>query len=90
MKKELVKISANEMNRYMYCSYQWYYKRTYGPGELQKRYKALGIESSNHENHYVKGLKHHSRYHHAYQAKRIIQGMIAILTLALIVGVMLR
>lgn len=80
-----VKISANEINRYMYCPYQWYYKKTYGNKGLQEQYKALGIQSSNHENHYTKGMKYHSQYHKRYYLKHIVCWIVGILVLALVI-----
>ncbi|MGL4345971.1 MAG: hypothetical protein ACRCTE_12295 [Cellulosilyticaceae bacterium] len=67
------RISANEINRFMYCPYQWYYKRTYGNKELTKRYKELGITTSNHESFYTKGTKHHTAYYRKYKLRRLIQ-----------------
>jgi hypothetical protein len=67
-KKKL--ISANEINRFVYCPYQWHYKRHYGVKELTIRYKALGKESSGHESHFEKGLKHHQRHYFKYKLKR--------------------
>lgn len=78
------KISANEINRYMYCPYQWYYKRHYGHKVLQDQYKALGITSSRHENNYTKGTKYHSSYHLRYQLKRVCQGIVLLCIVALI------
>lgn len=78
------KISANEINRYMYCPYQWYYKRHYGNKALQEQYKALGLSSSNHENYYTKGMKHHTHYHQAYRMKRLLQGVLIVVIFALI------
>lgn len=79
-----VKISANEINRYMYCPYQWYYKKTYGNKTLQEHYKALGMKTSSHENHYTKGMNHHRRYHSHYRFKLIIQGSGILVLLALL------
>jgi len=30
-------ISANEINRYLYCNYQWYYERKHGAAELRRQ-----------------------------------------------------
>ena len=32
-------ISASEINRFLYCNYQWYYERKYGAAELRRRKK---------------------------------------------------
>ncbi len=85
-----IKIAANEINRYVYCPYQWYYKRTYGQANLQRQYKALGITSSKHENHYTRGTKHHSRYHRHYRAKKTAQGIFFFLMAAIALGGLLQ
>ncbi|MGL4738762.1 MAG: hypothetical protein ACRCW2_15015 [Cellulosilyticaceae bacterium] len=71
--KNKERISANEINRFSYCPYQWYYKRTYGNAELTKRYKALKLDTSQHESFYTKGTKHHTFYYHKYKCVRILQ-----------------
>ncbi len=41
-------ISAGEVNRYIYCSYQWYYTRIHGDKELRALYRSLnpgGVEN---------------------------------------------
>ncbi|MDU6360527.1 MAG: hypothetical protein E6590_11265 [Clostridiales bacterium] len=67
MRKSETRISANEINRFMYCPNQWYYKRIYGTKALNEQYKALGIESSSHESNFEKGMQHHKRYHLKYR-----------------------
>lgn len=73
MKKESTRISANEMNRFMYCKSQWYYKRIYGVRVLNEMYKELGIESSNHESNFEKGMRHHKQYHFKYRVLRLLR-----------------
>ena len=34
-KNASLKISANEINRFVYCPYQWYYRRYYGQKDLK-------------------------------------------------------
>lgn len=74
MKKEKInnnkKISANEINRFVYCPYQWYYGRYYGQTALKEQYKALGSKSSKTENHFAKGVKFHKAYYRSYRIKR--------------------
>ncbi|MGL4363493.1 MAG: hypothetical protein ACRCSG_09580 [Cellulosilyticaceae bacterium] len=86
MNKTIEKISANEINRYMYCPYQWYYKRHYGNAFLQNEYKALGITSSKHTNNFVKGTKYHTQYHYRYHLKRLIQCIALLILIALILN----
>ncbi|MHC1747704.1 MAG: hypothetical protein AB9856_04840 [Cellulosilyticaceae bacterium] len=90
MKKQSTRISANEINRFLYCPYQWYYKRTYGNKALQEQYKALNISDSNHESYYTKGLKHHAHYHKIYRLKKILTGIIITLLVVGIIGVIIK
>jgi len=60
-------ISASEINRYLYCNYQWYYERKYGAAELRRRKKAymeeMGITSSSGENSpFQRGLIFHANF----------------------------
>lgn len=73
MKNNSPKISANEINRYCYCPYQWYYKRYYGTKELNRRYKELGIDASSHLSHFEKGRIFHKRYYRAYHIQKILR-----------------
>ena len=36
MKKNKSTISANEINRFVYCNYQWYYGKIYGSARLRE------------------------------------------------------
>ena len=83
------RIAANEINRYMYCPYQWYYKRVYGNKALHEQYKELGISSSKHEDNYTKGMAYHTRYHAYYRIKRIGQWLLLILLIACILKVVM-
>lgn len=87
MKKETLMISANEINRYCYCPYQWYYKKTYGQSELNKQYKALKSQHSDHENMYVKGTRYHQNYYKQYQMKRLLISIGLLLGVAMMIGV---
>ena len=56
-------VTANEINKYCYCPYQWYYERLYGRKELRKlaseRNERLGITDSRLSN-FASGLEYHS------------------------------
>lgn len=56
-------VTANEINKYCYCPYQWYYERLYGRKELRKlaaeRNERLGIKDSRLSN-FASGLQYHS------------------------------
>lgn len=78
MKKSSTRISANELNRFMYCPNQWYYKRVYGAKSLTQMYEALDIEHSEHTEHFTKGMKHHTSYHFRYRIMKVIRIIILI------------
>ncbi|MDA3731452.1 hypothetical protein PBV87_08175 [Niameybacter massiliensis] len=84
MKKSSTRISANELNRFMYCPNQWYYKRVYGAKSLTQMYEALDIEHSEHTEHFTKGMKHHTSYHFRYRIMKVIRIIILIGLLILI------
>ena len=35
MDKKTLEISASEINRFLYCNYQWYYEKKYGIAKLK-------------------------------------------------------
>lgn len=84
MHNDSSRISANEINRYIYCNYQWYYRRLYGDKALtkmKKQYnKALGITTDSRTHAFVRGNKFHRNYHRWYQAKKILY-LILLITL---------
>ena len=63
MNNDSNRISANEINKFSYCPYQWYYERLYGRKELRKlaaeRNERLGIKDSRLSN-FASGLEYHS------------------------------
>lgn len=65
------KISANEINKYCFCPYQWYYERLYGTKYLRnlqnERNKELGLTDKINSN-FDRGLK----FHNNYRLKRIL------------------
>lgn len=78
MKNKNPKISANEINRYCYCPYQWYYKRYYGTKELNERYKALGIKAGEYESRLEEGRKFHKKYYRIYRLQRVIRRIVIV------------
>lgn len=90
MKKEKLsgnkKISANEINRFIYCPYQWYYGRYYGQTALKQQYKALASKSSNTENHFAKGVKFHKAYYRSYRIRRVLIFLGVIVVIAILIG----
>ena len=89
MKKSDTRISANEINRYMYCPNQWYYKRVYGAKALNEQYKALGIESSQHASHFEKGMHHHKAYHLKYRLLCYVRWSILLMMILFILKVVI-
>ena len=84
------KLSANEINRFIYCPYQWYYGRYYGQTALKDQYKALGSKHSKTEVHFTKGIKFHKAYYRSYRIKRLLMILGFILVIAILVGSFMR
>lgn len=82
-------ISANEINKFAYCNYQWYYERLYGASEIRRLYKerneALGIEGSAKGN-FSKGLEFHDKF---YKKQKLLKSLkLALFIISAIVGLM--
>ncbi len=56
-------ISANEINKFAYCPYQWYYERLYGRKKLREleleRNERLGLEDKRMSN-LINGFNYHN------------------------------
>lgn len=74
MKNSSRRISANDINKFCYCPYQWYYERYYGGKELRamktELNSRLGLEDTMTEN-FNKGNNHHKYVHIWYKLLRI-------------------
>lgn len=90
MRKKEIKISANEVNRYVYCPYQWYYGRVYGQKTLKEKYQALERKTSNHEANFKKGLRFHETYYENYRMKRRMERMVFIIFICLLIGSLIK
>ena len=80
-------ISASEINRYIFCSYQWYYERKYGAAELRRRKKEhleeLGLTAQSENSHLKQGLVFHARF----QRRRRLRLAYKWLRAAVIIGI---
>ena len=85
------RISANEVNRYIYCNYQWYYKRFYGDKVLTKmkkdHNKALGIKKDARTHAFIKGNKFHCNYHRFYRLKKLLYALMQVILIAIVLWV---
>ena len=57
-------ISAHEINKYVYCPYQWYYERLYGRKELRRLYQERNVALSLDDNvtaNFAIGLELHQQ-----------------------------
>lgn len=70
------KISANEINKFCYCNYQWYYEKVYGTKEIRRinsEYcKENGFENKALKN-FSRGQKFHNRYVFKYRIKKFFK-----------------
>ena len=80
--------SANDINKYTYCSYQWYYEKVYGQKELRRLYnernKELGLDGKTTSN-LVRGQKFHSKYYKKDKFSRNLK--LVLFFLSLILGI---
>lgn len=71
------KISASEINKYLYCNYQWYYGRKYGSKKLMEERRQmleeLGYEDSTKSNFVDGSTFHESHYRNVLLRKKIIK-----------------
>lgn len=83
-------ISANEINKYMYCPYQWYYERYYGKKHIRemhkKRMEHLKIKRST-ESRFLKGQKFHNEYFKKDKLKRRLRLIFFIMVVIFIIYV---
>jgi hypothetical protein len=90
MKNDSKTISAGEINRYIYCSYQWYYTRLYGNKKLRElvkmRNEEYGYENIGMSN-FEKGNNFHSRYHFRYKLKKIVLALFGIICAVILAAI---
>ncbi|HHW68104.1 MAG: hypothetical protein PWP07_552 [Epulopiscium sp.] len=84
-------ISAGEINKYVYCPYQWYYTRLFGNKKLRelvkRRNEEYGYEYTE-MSHFQKGNRFHNRYHFRYKLKKLVLTLLGI-ACVLILGALL-
>lgn len=87
MKNKNKPISANEINKYSYCPYQWYYEKVYGAGELQRMHREynekMGYKNTE-ESNFVKGNRFHQNYPVKHKTGKLVKFIIYLLIIAVI------
>jgi len=88
MKKDKT-ISPSEVNRYLFCNYQWYYQRKYGVAELRRlkleKMEEMGIKPEISGDTFLqRGLRFHARFGRWRRLKLVLR-----LALALAIGLAL-
>ena len=82
-------ISANEVNKFLYCPYQWYYERLYGSAEIRELYKErnerLGLHDIAYSN-FKKGQAYHAEFESAAQAGRGFKWFVRIAVIVMIIA----
>lgn len=83
-------ITPNEINKYMYCPYQWYYEKHYGRKKIKDLYdernKKLNLEDKTKSN-FKKGLDFHQNYglpRHNINMKIVIAIIVVIIILVIL------
>lgn len=91
-------ITANEINKFCYCPYQWYYGRIYGSKELQRlsreNKKRLSVKStkikdngSKRLSNFERGRNYHQKDYEAYCLRVKKAKILAVLIAIFIIGV---
>ena len=90
MKNNSRTISANEINKFAYCPYQWYYERLYGRKRLREleleRNERLGLEDRRMSN-MISGSLYHNAVKFAFGVGKIV--LIAVIVCLVIAAVWL-
>lgn len=86
MKNKKTRISAHEVNRFVYCPYQWYYGRTYGQKTLKEKYQVQKRKIGHVESNFKRGLHFHEEYYKHYRMKRSLEVGILLIFIALLIG----
>jgi len=83
-------ITPNEVNKFCYCPYQWFYERAYGRKELKRlaeeRNERLGIEDKRLSN-FNYGMKYHKKSRFI---KVVLRRIIIAIILCIIIFVLMR
>lgn len=86
-------ISAGELNKFVYCPYQWYYQRLYGNKKLRElvkiRNERYGYENSDLSN-FNRGTRFHNKYHLAYKLKKVLMFVFWMIVLVSITYIIYR
>jgi len=87
--QENITISPSEINKYVYCNYQWYYQRKYGAAELRHRRKVFlesqGLDTSfAADNHLQRGKEYHDNF---FKRRRFVAVLRIIFVLGIIAAV---
>lgn len=86
MKKNPIKISASEINRFIYCPYQWYYNRIYGQKTLSEKKANVTVKKVlPKESNFKRGLRFHETYYKSYQIKKRVEYLIILILIILLI-----
>lgn len=81
------KISANEVNKFCYCNYQWYYERLYGISEIRRINSEYCRENgfiSKTSRNFERGKKFHNNYIFKYKLKVFLKFVLILAVIALL------
>jgi len=87
LQREDPKLSPSELNRYIYCSYQWYYERLYGRKELAKLAKERNEKYHLKDttfSHFSKGSAYHEKMYvrqRGISLRRCVVGWVCLLVI---------
>ncbi len=88
MKNDKNTITPNEINKYLYCPYQWYYERFYGRKEINELYKErnkkLKLDDKTYSN-FKKGVNFHNAYYIKHESLKFIKKIIIVCALLMLI-----
>ena len=88
MKNNRQRLSANEVNKFTYCPYQWYYERLYGIKELRQMktelIKSLGLEGKSNSN-FDRGNEFHQGIYVKYKLLKFLYRIVFVVMLAALI-----
>lgn len=84
-KDKVIRISAGEVNKYIYCPYQWYYLRIYGEKNIRSMYRDKR-QVINVTKVFKKGNDFHRRFG---RYERLVPRIIVLAAAALLLGLLI-
>lgn len=90
MKNDRQTISPSEINKFVYCPYQWYYERKFGSAELRRQASNRAGANNSDKSNFIRGARYHSSFLRRYKFKRMLFLFVAIAVISLLFFIALK